>query len=142
VTEPNLIEAAAAEAVTLTSELIRIDTTNTGDPDTLVGERVAAEYVAEKLTDAGYEITYVESGGKNRHNVIVRLEGAVNAIAVELPRPCFRQVSVPDLIRLLTQSNARRLARRVHRIEETQLHARSVLGKDCEVHARAVPRRP
>jgi acetylornithine deacetylase/succinyl-diaminopimelate desuccinylase-like protein len=76
VTEPNLIEAAAAEAVTLTSELIRIDTTNTGDPDTLVGERVAAEYVAEKLTDAGYEITYVESGGKNRHNVIVRLEGA------------------------------------------------------------------
>ncbi|WP_410657465.1 M20/M25/M40 family metallo-hydrolase [Amycolatopsis sp. lyj-112] len=75
-TEPNLIEAAAEEAVTLTSELIRIDTTNTGDPDTLVGERVAAEYVAEKLTDAGYEITYVESGGKNRHNVIVRLPGA------------------------------------------------------------------
>ncbi|ADJ46395.1 hypothetical protein AMES_4570 [Amycolatopsis mediterranei S699] len=75
-TEPNLIEAAAAEAVTLTSELIRIDTTNTGDPDTLVGERAAAEFVAEKLTDAGYEITYVESGGKNRHNVIVRLEGA------------------------------------------------------------------
>ncbi|WP_037311903.1 M20/M25/M40 family metallo-hydrolase [Amycolatopsis orientalis] len=75
-TEPNLIEAAAEEAVTLTSELIRIDTTNTGDPDTLVGERAAAEYVAEKLTDAGYEITYVESGGKNRHNVIVRLAGA------------------------------------------------------------------
>ncbi|WP_410646634.1 M20/M25/M40 family metallo-hydrolase [Amycolatopsis sp. cmx-4-54] len=75
-TEPNLIEAAAEEAVTLTSELIRIDTTNTGDPDTLVGERAAAEYVAEKLTDAGYEITYVESGGKNRHNVIVRLPGA------------------------------------------------------------------
>ncbi len=41
-TEPNLIEAAAEEAVTLTSELIRIDTTNTGDPDTLVGERAAA----------------------------------------------------------------------------------------------------
>ncbi|WP_409492035.1 M20/M25/M40 family metallo-hydrolase [Amycolatopsis sp. cmx-11-12] len=75
-TEPNLIEAAAEEAVTLTSELIRIDTTNTGDPDTLVGERAAAEYVAEKLTDAGYEITYVESGGKDRHNVIVRLPGA------------------------------------------------------------------
>ncbi|RSD07343.1 M20/M25/M40 family metallo-hydrolase [Amycolatopsis eburnea] len=75
-TEPNTIEAAAAEAVTLTSELIRIDTTNTGDPDTLVGERTAAEYVAEKLTDAGYEITYVESGGKNRHNVFVRLAGA------------------------------------------------------------------
>jgi len=76
VTQPNLIDAAADEAVTLTSELIRIDTTNTGDPDTLVGERAAAEYVAEKLTDAGYEITYVESGAKNRHNVLVRLPGA------------------------------------------------------------------
>ncbi|HWD05172.1 MAG TPA: M20/M25/M40 family metallo-hydrolase [Amycolatopsis sp.] len=75
-TEPNPIEAAAAEAITLTSDLIRIDTTNTGDPDTLVGERAAAEYVAEQLTDAGYEITYVESGGEDRHNVIVRLPGA------------------------------------------------------------------
>ncbi|EHY87241.1 M20/M25/M40 family metallo-hydrolase [Saccharomonospora azurea] len=75
-TEPNLIDEAADEAVTLTSELIRIDTTNTGDPATLVGEREAAEYVAEKLTEVGYEITYVESGGKNRHNVIARLAGA------------------------------------------------------------------
>jgi acetylornithine deacetylase/succinyl-diaminopimelate desuccinylase-like protein len=76
VTEPNLIDEAADEAVTLTSELIRIDTTNTGDPETVVGERKAAEYVAEKLTEVGYEITYVESGGKNRHNVIARLAGA------------------------------------------------------------------
>ncbi|WP_197319942.1 M20/M25/M40 family metallo-hydrolase [Saccharomonospora sp. NB11] len=75
-TEPNLIDEAADEAVTLTSELIRIDTTNTGDPATLVGEREAAEYVAEKLTEVGYDITYVESGGKNRHNVIARLAGA------------------------------------------------------------------
>lgn len=70
------IESVAEEAITLTSELIRIDTTNTGDPETLVGERKAAEYVAEKLTDVGYEISYVESGGRNRHNVIVRLSGA------------------------------------------------------------------
>ncbi|HVW43167.1 MAG TPA: M20/M25/M40 family metallo-hydrolase [Amycolatopsis sp.] len=75
-TEPSLIETVADEAVTLTSELIRIDTTNTGDPDTLVGERAAAEYVAEKLTEVGYEISYVESGGRNRHNVITRLAGA------------------------------------------------------------------
>ncbi|WP_312869207.1 M20/M25/M40 family metallo-hydrolase [Amycolatopsis pithecellobii] len=70
------IETAADEAVTLTSDLIRIDTTNTGDPETLVGERAAAEFVAEKLTEVGYEIEYVESGGKNRHNVIARLPGA------------------------------------------------------------------
>ena len=70
------IETAADEAVTLTSELIRIDTTNTGDPDTLVGEKAAAEFVAEKLTEVGYDITYVESGGRDRHNVFARLDGA------------------------------------------------------------------
>ncbi|MEV5301582.1 M20/M25/M40 family metallo-hydrolase [Amycolatopsis methanolica] len=70
------IETAADEAVTLTSDLIRIDTTNTGDPDTLVGERAAAEFVAEQLTEVGYQIEYVESGGRNRHNVITRLAGA------------------------------------------------------------------
>jgi acetylornithine deacetylase/succinyl-diaminopimelate desuccinylase-like protein len=65
-----------SEVVTLASELIRIDTTNTGDPDTLVGERKAAEYVAEKLTEVGYDITYVESGAPGRDNVIARLPGA------------------------------------------------------------------
>ncbi|EHR51378.1 acetylornithine deacetylase/succinyldiaminopimelate desuccinylase-like deacylase [Saccharomonospora marina XMU15] len=73
---PSPIEAAEAEAVTLTSELIRIDTTNTGDPETVTGERAAAEYVAERLTEVGYEISYVESGGRDRHNVIARLPGS------------------------------------------------------------------
>ncbi|TWP49636.1 M20/M25/M40 family metallo-hydrolase [Lentzea tibetensis] len=67
---------AEDEVVALASELIRIDTTNTGDPDTLVGERKAAEWVAEKLSEVGYETTYVESGAKGRGNVIARLEGA------------------------------------------------------------------
>ncbi|SES48767.1 M20/M25/M40 family metallo-hydrolase [Actinokineospora terrae] len=67
---------AEEEAVALTSELIRIDTTNTGDPATVVGERAAAEYVAEKLAEVGYETTYVESGAKGRGNVIARLAGA------------------------------------------------------------------
>ncbi|MDQ3402509.1 MAG: M20/M25/M40 family metallo-hydrolase [Actinomycetota bacterium] len=67
---------AEDEAVSLTSELIRIDTTNTGDPATVVGERLAAEYVAEKLSEVGYETTYVESGAKGRGNVIARLPGA------------------------------------------------------------------
>jgi acetylornithine deacetylase/succinyl-diaminopimelate desuccinylase-like protein len=67
---------AEAEVVELTSDLIRIDTTNTGDPATVVGERAAAEYVAEKLAEVGYETTYVESGAKGRGNVFARLEGA------------------------------------------------------------------
>ncbi len=62
--------------MTLASELIRIDTTNTGDPATVVGERAAAEWVAEKLAEVGYETTYVESGAPGRGNVVVRLAGA------------------------------------------------------------------
>ncbi|RAS69770.1 acetylornithine deacetylase/succinyl-diaminopimelate desuccinylase-like protein [Lentzea atacamensis] len=75
-TSVNALALAEDEAVTLVSELIRIDTTNTGDPATLVGERKAAEWVAEKLSEVGYETTYVESGAKGRGNVIARLAGA------------------------------------------------------------------
>ncbi|MEU4447243.1 M20/M25/M40 family metallo-hydrolase [Actinosynnema sp. NPDC050801] len=70
------LRLAQDEVVSLTSELIRIDTTNTGDAATLVGERAAAEWVAEKLAEVGYETTYVESGAKGRGNVVARLAGA------------------------------------------------------------------
>jgi acetylornithine deacetylase/succinyl-diaminopimelate desuccinylase-like protein len=64
------------EVVELASELIRIDTTNTGELSTTVGERVAAEYVAGKLGEVGYEVEYVESGAPGRGNVFVRLAGS------------------------------------------------------------------
>jgi acetylornithine deacetylase/succinyl-diaminopimelate desuccinylase-like protein len=67
---------AVDEVVQLTRDLIRIDTTNTGDPETVVGEREAAEYVAAKLSEVGYEPVYVESGARRRANVVVRLPGA------------------------------------------------------------------
>jgi acetylornithine deacetylase/succinyl-diaminopimelate desuccinylase-like protein len=67
---------AQDEVVELASELIRIDTTNTGDPDTVTGEREAAEYVAAKLSEVGYEIEMVESGAPRRDNVFCRLKGA------------------------------------------------------------------
>jgi acetylornithine deacetylase/succinyl-diaminopimelate desuccinylase-like protein len=67
---------AQDEVVGLASELIRIDSTNTGDPATVVGERAAAEWVAEKLAEVGYETTYVESGAAGRGNVVARLAGA------------------------------------------------------------------
>ncbi|HEX4103065.1 MAG: M20/M25/M40 family metallo-hydrolase [Pseudonocardiaceae bacterium] len=67
---------AEDEVVGLASDLIRINSTNTGDPDTLVGERAAAEYVAEKLSEVGFETTYLESGAPGRGNVIARLAGA------------------------------------------------------------------
>jgi acetylornithine deacetylase/succinyl-diaminopimelate desuccinylase-like protein len=70
------VNSAEQEVVGLASDLIRIDSTNTGDPRTLVGERAAAEFVAAKLAEVGYETTYVESGGPGRGNVVARLEGA------------------------------------------------------------------
>ncbi|NYH77127.1 acetylornithine deacetylase/succinyl-diaminopimelate desuccinylase-like protein [Actinopolyspora biskrensis] len=75
-TDPGL-RRAEDEVVDLAGELIRFDTTNTGDPATLSPERPAAEYVAEKLGEAGFETTYVESGDTpGRGNVIARLPGA------------------------------------------------------------------
>ena len=70
------VEEAVAEVVALTSALIALDTTNAGDPSAAGTERAAAEWVAEKLTEVGYEVTYVESGARGRGNVIARLEGA------------------------------------------------------------------
>jgi acetylornithine deacetylase/succinyl-diaminopimelate desuccinylase-like protein len=68
--------SAVAEVVTLASELIAIDTTNTGDPSAAGTEQQAAEYVAAKLSEVGYEPSYVESGARGRGNIIVRLDGA------------------------------------------------------------------
>ncbi|HEY9414863.1 MAG TPA: M20/M25/M40 family metallo-hydrolase [Pseudonocardia sp.] len=67
---------AQDEVVELVGDLIRIDTTNTGDPATTVGEREAADYVEAKLTEVGYEIERVESGAPGRDNVFARLPGA------------------------------------------------------------------
>ncbi|BCY12491.1 M20/M25/M40 family metallo-hydrolase [Actinoplanes sp. L3-i22] len=67
--------AATDEVVGLCQDLLRIDTTNTGDPRTTVGERLAAEYVAEKLADAGIESRILESAPK-RTNLVARIPGA------------------------------------------------------------------
>ncbi|MGI8695117.1 MAG: M20/M25/M40 family metallo-hydrolase [Mycobacteriales bacterium] len=66
---------AEDEVVELCSDLIRIDTTNTGDPDTLTGERVAAEYVAGKLDEVGVESQIFESE-PTRASVVARIEGS------------------------------------------------------------------
>lgn len=67
---------AQDEAVELASELIRIDTTNTGEPETTVGEQAAAEYVSARLVEVGYDVTVVESGAAGRVNVFARLAGS------------------------------------------------------------------
>jgi acetylornithine deacetylase/succinyl-diaminopimelate desuccinylase-like protein len=77
VTSPGTERGAAVdEVVAFASELIAMDTTNRGDLDQPGAEQPAAEYVAAKLSDVGYDVTYVESGGRGHGNVIARLSGA------------------------------------------------------------------
>jgi acetylornithine deacetylase/succinyl-diaminopimelate desuccinylase-like protein len=68
-----MTSAAEDEVVDLCRDLLRIDTSNFGDSSG-PGERVAAEYVAEKLTEVGLEATILESEPK-RTSVISRVEG-------------------------------------------------------------------
>ncbi len=67
-------DAADDEVVRICSELIRIDSTNTGDPVTS-SERAAAEYVAAHLAEVGLEPTVLESA-PGRTSVIARLPAA------------------------------------------------------------------
>jgi acetylornithine deacetylase/succinyl-diaminopimelate desuccinylase-like protein len=69
------MEDTADEVVGICRDLLRIDTTNTGDPRTTVGERAAAEYVAAKLAEAGIEPNLYESAPK-RASVVARIPGA------------------------------------------------------------------
>ncbi len=70
---------AQDEVVQFCSELIRIESVNTGDPGTIGdGEAQAARYIQEKLEEVGYETIYIEST-PGRGNVICRLEGADRA---------------------------------------------------------------
>ncbi|HCT80458.1 MAG TPA: hypothetical protein DGT23_28625 [Micromonosporaceae bacterium] len=66
---------ATDEVTHLCRDLIRIDTTNTGDLATSAGERAAAEYVSASLSEVGLEPTLLESA-QGRANVIVRIPGS------------------------------------------------------------------
>ncbi|MDT0345983.1 M20/M25/M40 family metallo-hydrolase [Streptomyces litchfieldiae] len=67
------IDATALdEAVRFTSDLIRIDTTNRGQGEGV--ERPAAEYVAERLAEAGLDPVLLEKA-PGRTNVVARVSG-------------------------------------------------------------------
>ena len=73
--------SAQQEVAGLASDLIRIDTTNTGD-DSGPGERMAAEHVAGLLADVGLEPTMLESR-RNRTSV----SGAKTSASALSPAP-------------------------------------------------------
>jgi acetylornithine deacetylase/succinyl-diaminopimelate desuccinylase-like protein len=74
-TEDAGVRSAEDEVVALCRDLLRIDTTNTGESETSVGERAAAEYVAERLGEVGVEPTVLESE-PGRTSVVARIPGA------------------------------------------------------------------
>lgn len=68
-----MAEHADQDVAELCARLIRFDTTNRGGGDA-EGERAAAEFVAERLTDAGLEPVLLERVA-GRSNVLARLPG-------------------------------------------------------------------
>ncbi|CCH87996.1 putative peptidase M20 [Modestobacter italicus] len=73
-TNPTPLAGAQAEVAELLSDLIRIDTTNTGDTATSAGERKAAEWVAAKLDEVGISSVIHESE-PGRASLVARVEG-------------------------------------------------------------------
>src|SRR5690625_4621174 len=72
-TPPPISSAAQKEAVEICRNLIRMDTSNYGD-NSGPGEREAAEYVANLLSEVGLEPEVFESAPR-RTSVVARLEG-------------------------------------------------------------------
>ena len=70
------LDDMTGEVVELVSALIRFDTSNTGDPNTTVGEADCARWVADQLREVGYQPEYIESGAPNRACVFARLPGS------------------------------------------------------------------
>ena len=71
---PTALAGAQSEVAELLSDLIRIDTTNTGETATSAGERKAAEWVAAKLDEVGIASQIFESE-PGRASLVARVEG-------------------------------------------------------------------
>lgn len=66
---------ATDEVVRICRDLLRIDTTNTGDLETTKGERAAAEYVAASLDEVGVE-SQIRESAPGRTSLVARIPGA------------------------------------------------------------------
>src|SRR3954453_18410827 len=93
-TSPTPLAGAQSEVAELLSDLIRIDTTNTGDTATSAGERAAAEWVADKLDEVGISSVIHESepgraslvariGGPNRHPPALLVHGHLDVVPAD-----------------------------------------------------------
>ncbi|MFY1631994.1 M20/M25/M40 family metallo-hydrolase [Solwaraspora sp. WMMB335] len=71
---PSAPPAPTDEVVRICRDLLRIDTSNTGDPLTTAGERAAAEYVAGQLAEVGVDSRIIESAA-GRASLLARIPG-------------------------------------------------------------------
>ncbi len=93
-----------SDVVTLTQELIAIDTSNYGDSSETVGEAAAADYCAERLREAGWDPEVIVTSSDRRRAVVLRVPGTdpqapgllvhghldvVPAISSEWSKPAF-----------------------------------------------------
>lgn len=67
--------SAESEVVELTRDLIRIDTSNFGESAETVGEAAAADYVAERMREVGWEPEIITTSSDLRRAVVLRIEG-------------------------------------------------------------------
>ncbi|MDP2013040.1 MAG: M20/M25/M40 family metallo-hydrolase, partial [Actinomycetota bacterium] len=67
--------ADSSDVVTLTQELIRIDTSNFGESAETVGEAAAADYVAERMREAGWDPEIIVTSSDSRRCVVLRVPG-------------------------------------------------------------------
>lgn len=69
------IDEAQREVVNLTSELIRIDTSNFGDSESTVGEIAAAEWAAAQLSEVGWSPEVFTTTNSRRAGATLRIPG-------------------------------------------------------------------
>lgn len=65
----------ASEVVTLTQELIGIDSSNFGESAETVGEAAVADYCAERLREAGWDPEIIVTSSDARRAVVLRIPG-------------------------------------------------------------------
>lgn len=68
-------ELLQREAVALTQDLIRIDTTNFGPSEETVGEAEAAEFCAAALRETGWDPEVITTTGDTRRGMVLRISG-------------------------------------------------------------------
>ena len=93
-----------SDVVTLTQELIQIDTSNYGDSYETVGEAAAADYCVQRLREAGWDPEVIVTSSDSRRAVALRIPGTdptaagllihghldvVPAVAPEWSKPAF-----------------------------------------------------